>query len=258
MSGSLDSVSGNRAQKFAAVDDAVRYGQQMQIEKDQNQVDLFGGGTEDTLIKTPTLQQLNDWAEKESLDKEKEVLGLYVSGHPLLEHAEDLEEFTSISFEVGHELSKKDTVIVGGMITRIIRRFDRRNREMAFFDLDCLGGHVEIVAFSDCYKSYVNLIDDGNEIFVKGKPSENTDFSDLKIIGEEIIPVDRVRNHLSQRLNIKFPAGETEPEDVDELMEIAKGYPGNCRLVFHLPATGSPRPMKVMAHNIMILSLIHI
>ncbi len=86
----------------------------------------------------------------------------------------------------------------------------------------------------------------------QGKPSENTDFSDLKIIGEEIIPVDRVRNHLSQRLNIKFPAGETEPEDVDELMEIAKGYPGNCRLVFHLPNTGSPRPMKVMAHNIMI------
>ena len=252
MSGSLDSVSGNRAQKFSAVDDAVRYGQQMQSEKDRNQVDLFGGGAEDVLIKTPTFQQMDDWTEKEALDKEKEVLGLYVSGHPLLEHAEDLEEFTSISFEVGQELSKKDTVIVGGMITRIVRRFDRRNREMAFFDLDCLGGHVEIVAFSDCYKSYVNLIDEGNVIFVKGKPSENTDYSDLKIIGEEIIPVDRVRNRLSQRLNIKFPAGEIEPEDVDELMEIAKGYPGNCRLVFHLPNTGSPHPMKVMAHNIMI------
>ena len=194
----------------------------------------------------------SDWDEKESLEKEKEVLGIYVSGHPLLEHAEDLEEFTSISFEVGQELSKKDTVIVGGMITIIVRRFDRRNREMAFFDLDCLGGHVEIVAFSDCYKSYGNLIDDGNVIFVKGKPSDNTDFSDLKIIGEEIISVDRVRNHLSQRLNIKFPSGETEPEDVDKFMEIAKGYPGNCRLVFHLPTTGSSRPMKVMAHNIMI------
>ena len=91
-----------------------------------------------------------------------------------------------------------------------------------------------------------------NKLSYKVLISENTDFSDLKIIGEEIIPVDRVRNHLSQRLNIKFPAGETEPEDVDELMEIAKGYPGNCRLVFHLPNNGSPRPMKVMAHNIMI------
>jgi DNA polymerase-3 subunit alpha len=152
MSGTLDSVEGNRAQKFAAVDEAIRYGQQMQSEKDRNQVDLFGGGgQEDELIKTPGLQQLSEWQEKESLQKEKEVLGLYVSGHPLLEHAEDLEEFTSVTFGEKQEFSKKDTIVVGGMITRIVKRFDRRNREMAFFDLDCLGGHAEVIAFSDCF-----------------------------------------------------------------------------------------------------------
>jgi DNA polymerase-3 subunit alpha len=193
-----------------------------------------------------------DWKEKESLEKEKEVLGLYVTGHPLLEHAEDLEEFTSITFGEEQEFSKKDTIVIGGMVTRIVKRFDRRNREMAFFDLDCLGGHAEVIAFSDCFKSYGNLIEEGNVVFVKGKPSENTDFSDIKIMGDEIITVDRVRDRLSQRLNIKFPQGETTPEDVDELMTIAKQYPGECRLVFHLPNNGSPRPMKVMAHNIKI------
>jgi DNA polymerase-3 subunit alpha len=123
---------------------------------------------------------------------------------------------------------------------------------MAFFDLDCLGGHAEVIAFSDCFKSYGHLIEEGNVVFVKGKPSDGTDFSDLKIMGDEIIPVDRVRDRLSQRLNIKFPSGETKPEDVDELMRMAKQYPGECRLVFHLPNNGSPRPMKVMAHNIKI------
>jgi DNA polymerase-3 subunit alpha len=253
MSGAMDSVEGSRAQKFTAVDEAVRYGQQMQSERDRNQVDLFGGGgQDDELIKTPDLQLMSDWSEKDSLDKEKEVLGLYVTGHPLLEHAEDLEEFTSVSFEENQEFSKKDTIIVGGMITRIVRRYDRRNREMAFFDMDCLGGHAEVIAFSDCFKSYSNLIEEGNVVFVKGKPSDGTDFSDLKIMGDEIIPVDRVRDRLSQRLNIKFPKGEIRPEDVDELMTMAKRYPGECRLVFHLPNNGSPRPMKVMAHNIKI------
>ena len=253
MSGTMDSVEGNRAQKFAAVDAAIKYGQQMQSEKDRNQVDLFGGsGQDDELIRTPDLQQMADWQEKESLDKEKEVLGLYVSGHPLLEHAEDLEEFTSVTFGEDQEFSKKDTIVVGGMITRIVERFDRRNRKMAFFDLDCLGGHAEVIAFSDCFKSYGDLIEEGNVVFVKGKPSDNTDFSDLKIMGDEIIPVDRVRDRLSQRLNIKFPSGETKPEDVDELMTMAKQYPGECRLVFHLLNNGSPRPMKVMAHNIKI------
>ena len=253
MSGTMDSVEGNRAQKFSAVDEAIRYGQQMQSEKDRNQVDLFGGGgQDDELIKTPDLQKMADWKEKESLEKEKEVLGLYVTGHPLLEHAEDLEEFTSITFGEEQEFSKKDTIVIGGMVTRIVKRFDRRNREMAFFDLDCLGGHAEVIAFSDCFKSYGNLIEEGNVVFVKGKPSENTDFSDIKIMGDEIITVDRVRDRLSQRLNIKFPQGETTPEEVDELMTIAKQYPGECRLVFHLPNNGSPRPMKVMAHNIKI------
>jgi len=253
VSGSLDGLEGNRAQNLDAVDNAIKYGQKMQQENDKNQVDLFGiGDAKDQLIKTPMLGNIEEWSEKESLSREMEVLGLYVSGHPLLEHADDLEEFTTVSFEEGQELSKKDTVFVGGMITKIVRRYDRRNREMAFFDMDCLGGHAEIVVFSDCYKSYGNLIDDGNVVFVKGKPSETSDFSDLKILSDEIISVENVRDRLSQRLNIKFPSGEVDPDDIDELMNFSKSNPGNCKLLFHLPNADSPRPLKVLAHNVSV------
>ena len=253
VSGSLDGLEGNRAQNLDAVDNAIKYGQKMQQENDKNQVDLFGiGDAKDQLIKTPMLGNIEEWSEKESLSREMEVLGLYVSGHPLLEHADDLEEFTTVSFEEGQELSKKDTVFVGGMITKIVRRYDRRNREMAFFDMDCLGGHAEIVVFSDCYKSYGNLIDDGNVVFVKGKPSETSDFSDLKILSDEIISVENVRERLSQRLNIKFPSGEVDPDDIDELMNFSKSNPGNCKLLFHLPNADSPRPLKVLAHNVSV------
>jgi DNA polymerase-3 subunit alpha len=253
VSGSLDGLEGNRAQNLDAVDNAIKYGQKMHQENDKNQVDLFGiGDAKDQLIKTPVLGNIEEWSEKESLSREMEVLGLYVSGHPLLEHADDLEEFTTVSFEEGQELSKKDTVFVGGMITKIVRRYDRRNREMAFFDMDCLGGHAEIVVFSDCYRSYGNLIDDGNVVFVKGKPSETSDFSDLKILSDEIISVENVRDRLSQRLNIKFPSGEVDPDDIDELMNFSKSNPGNCKLLFHLPNADSPRPLKVLAHNVSV------
>jgi len=252
-SGSLDSLEGNRAQKYEAVDGAIKYGQKMQVEKDKNQVDLFGLGEEQSsLIKTPTLNEMQDWSEKESLEKEMEVLGLYVSGHPLLEHAEDLEEFTTVSFEEGQDLSKNDTICVGGMITKIVRRYDRRNREMAFFDMDCLGGHAEIVVFSDCYQSYSRLIEEGSVVFIKGKPSEGSDFSDLKILADEIISVQNVRDRLSQCLIIKFSSGKVEPNDVDILMDIAKENPGSCKLIFHLPNPGSRRPLKVLAHNIKV------
>ena len=252
-SGSMDGLEGSRAQNFDAVDIAIKYGQKMQQETDKNQVDLFGGGDmKDELIKIPVLGNTEEWSEKEALSKEMEVLGLYVSGHPLLEHADDLEEFTTVSFEEGQELSKNDTVFVGGMITKIVRRYDKRNREMAFFDLDCLGGHAEIVVFSDCYKSYGNLIEEGSVVFVKGKPSDTSDFSDLKILSDEIISVENVRDRLSQCLNIKFVSGKVETSDIDELMNISKSNPGSCKLLFHLPNPDSPRPLKVLAHNVSV------
>ena len=99
-----------------------------------NQVDMFGNLSEkDNLIKVPLLMDLENWDEKESLDKEKEVLGFYISGHPLLKYSEDLEEFSSFSFDEKDEISKKDLIIIGGMITRVVKKFDRRNREMGFF-----------------------------------------------------------------------------------------------------------------------------
>ena len=162
------------------------------------------------------------------------------------------DRFTTVSFEEGQEISKKDTVLVGGMITKIVRRYDKRNREMAFFDLDCLGGHAEIVIFSDCYKSYGNLIDDGKVVFVRGKPSETSDFSDLKILSDEIISVENVRDRLSQCLNIKFAIGKVETSDIDDLMAISKSNPGGCKLLFHLPNPDSPKPLKVLAHNVSV------
>ena len=255
ISGSMDSFNGNRAQNFAAVDDAIKYGQRMQSETNRDQVDLFGGKDEqDSLIKIPSLQMISDWTEKESLKKELEVLGIYVSGHPLLEHSEDLEEFSTIVFEEGQNISKNDVITIGGMITKVVKRFDRRNREMAFFEMDCLGGSAEIVTFSDCYASYGSLVEEGNVVFVRGKPSETSDFSDLKIISTEIISVERVRDRLSQKINIQFPPGETNSNDIDDLMIICKENRGSCKIIFHLPNQGSSRPLKILAHNISVSS----
>ena len=117
------------------------------------------------------------------------------------------ETYETVAFEEGQTLSKNDNICVGGMITKVVRRYDRRNREMAFLDMDCLGGRAEIVVFSDCYESHGRLINEQDVVFVKGKPSEGSDFSDLKILADEIISVENVRDRLSQCLNIKFTSG---------------------------------------------------
>ena len=254
-SGSMDSISGTRSQNFDAIDIAIRYGQQLQNTGNKNQVDLFSNGSgKNSLIKTPELRIVDDWEEKKSLVYEKEVLGLYVSGHPLLEHSEDLEEFTSIDFSDSLFLKKNDIITVGGMITKITKKYDRRNRAMAFFEMDCIGGHVEVIAFSDCFAQYENLIEEDGVVFVQGKMADDTNFSDLKVMADRIVSIENAREYLSRKLIISFNSQNMYPEDIEDLYEFSQKYPGDCNLVFHLPnpKSGINKPIAVLAHNIKV------
>jgi len=255
-SGSMDSISGTRSQNFDAIDTAIKYGQQLQNSGDKDQVDLFSNGSDkDPLIKIPELRNIEDWEEKKSLVFEKEVLGLYVSGHPLLEHSEDLEEFTSIDFSDSLlYLKKSEIVTVGGMVTKITKKYDRRNRAMAFFEMDCIGGHVEVIAFSDCFAMYENLIEEDQVIFVNGKMADDTNFSDLKVMAEKIVSIENAREYFSRKLVISFKSQDIDPEDIEDLYEFSRKYPGDCNLIFHLPNPNPviSKPISVLAHNIKV------
>ena len=254
-SGAMDSLSGSRAQKFDAIDTAIKYGQQLQNSGNKNQVDLFSIGDEQSsLIKIPELKDIEDWDEKRSLLFEKEVLGMYVSGHPLLEHADEIEEFTSVDFSDSLSLKKNEVVTVGGMVTKITKKYDRRNRAMAFFEMDCFGGTVEVIAFSDCFEKYENLIEEDAVIFINGKMADDTNFSDLKVMADKIVSVENAREYFSRKLIINLSSQNVSPEDIDDLYEFSRRFPGDCNLLFHLsnPNPALTKPVTVLAHNIKI------
>ncbi len=118
MAGAMDSLAGTRAAKFKAVDDALKYGQQVHQQGNKNQFDLFGNGDngQSKLIREPVLGQEDEWPEQERLDKEKEVTGLYMSGHPLLKYAEELEELSTFDFTEKVNTGDNDMVRIGGII----------------------------------------------------------------------------------------------------------------------------------------------
>ena len=254
-SGAMDSLSGSRAQNFDAIDTAIKYGQQLQNSGNKNQVDLFSvADNQNSLIKTPELKEIEEWDEKKSLSFEKEVLGMYVSGHPLLEHADEIEEFTSVDFSDDLMLKKNEIVTVGGMVTKITKKYDRRNRAMAFFEMDCFGGTVEVIAFSDCFEKYENLIDEDAVIFINGKMADDTNFSDLKVMADKIVSVENAREYFSRKLIINLAAQNVSPDDIEDLYEFARRFPGDCNLLFHLsnPNPSLSKPVTVLAHNIKV------
>ena len=95
----------------------------------------------------------------------------------ILQTRQDIDECGLLVPLVGH---------VGGMVTKITKKYDRRNRAMAFFEMDCFGGTVEVIAFSDCFEKYENLIEEDAVIFINGKMADDTNFSDLKVMADKI------------------------------------------------------------------------
>jgi DNA polymerase-3 subunit alpha len=201
----------------------------------------------------PELVNAENWTDSVSLQKEKEVLGLYISGHPLLKHAEDLEEFSNFDFTENVEALKIETVRIGGSIQEFRLHFDRKNNQMAFFKLECLGGQAEILVFSSVFDKYKDLLDNDEIIFVSGRPTDTSDFSDLKIIADEIVALDKARDYYAKHVNIKFEPDEMIPDDVDAIYALAQKYHGSSGLLFHIAVNGG-KDQRIFAHNIRVSS----
>ncbi len=252
MSGSMDGLEGNRAQRYAAIEIALKYGQTIQENKAKNQVDLFGSSSnngQDISI-VPTLSMAEEWPESQLLENEKEVLGIYLSGHPLLKFAEDLEEFSNFDFSENIANENIEKIRVGGTISDVKMHFDRKNNQMAFFNLDCLGGRAEILVFSDTFAKYKDLIVNDNVVFISGRPTDETDFSDLKLIAEEIVTVTKAREIYSKNVNIHIEPSQMSPTDIDVLLEMAKDNKGSCGLMFHIDSQRGKK--RIFAHNVRV------
>ena len=219
-----------------------------------NPFHLFGAGDSENSSDSmaPTLSNIEEWPESKMLENEKEVLGLYLSGHPLLKYADDLEEYSNYDFTDKINYSDQDKIRIGGAITDLKLHFDKKNNQMAFFKLDCLGGQAEILAFSSVFSKYKDLIKSDSVVFIKGKQTDETDFSDLKLIAEEIVTVKNAKEIYSKNVNIRVDLKDTSL-DITKISKLAKSHNGSCGLMFHM-ASASGKTQRIFAHNIKVAS----
>ncbi|GIR13727.1 MAG: DNA-directed DNA polymerase [Cryomorphaceae bacterium] len=224
LAGAFDSLNKNRAQLFEAVDLAINYGNQADKQSNKNQINLFGDQEE--LIKVPDLPIIEDWENQEKLSKEKEVLGIYVSGNPLIKYADTIEELSNYDFSEERILKENSVVKIGGAITNFKLHFDKKNQQMAFFNLDCLGGQAEAIIFHDAFDKYKEIIKDNNIVFLVGHTSTQNDFADLKLIVDEVVPINHAKKVLKlNEVNIRLPKNSSKDlmNDIVELANQNKG-----------------------------------
>ncbi len=172
------------------------------------------------------LPKVGEYEKENKLAFEKEVLGVYLTGHPLEDYEEKWKKSisrTTLDFQIDDETGRSRVrdgakEIVGGMITNKTIKYTRNNKTMAFLTIEDLMGTVEVVVFPRDYERNQNYLNEDSKVFVKGRVSEEDD-APSKLICETIIPFEQTKTELWIQYGDKLEYGEDEPHLFDMLGE---------------------------------------
>ncbi|MGB7859966.1 MAG: DNA polymerase III subunit alpha [Acidimicrobiia bacterium] len=213
--------------------------------EEMGQYSLFAGDdstAEQTEIEVPDLS----WPQKTRLAFEKEMLGLYVSDHPLLSMGAALAAATSTSIAELVDLTDRASLTVGGIVGAITRRWTKSGDPMLFFQLEDLQGSVECIAFPRTVHDYGPFIVEDSVLVISGNLDHRGD--DVKVVAREIKEL-QVRDDSSVRL--AAPAGRLTPEVVNRLKAILKNHPGSASVFLHMTDNGDTKVLRLSdAHKV--------
>jgi DNA polymerase-3 subunit alpha len=244
--GALDELEGTRAQNFAGIETAISFAQKFQNQaQNKTQISLFEimseSGTESSdsqFMTYPTLPEVDDWVLQETLQREKDLLGFYISGHPLDKYQRETELFTTLNWNKPETFNPGAEVQAGAILTGIRTHLDRKGNIMAFISLEDRFNSFEGVVFSSVYEKYNNYITKGELVFLKGKVSESEEKT-FTMLCDEIIPLPEVRNRLSNGLQLSIDPKELKEERINQLHRLIQKYPGNIPVFFEMRPNGN-------------------
>ena len=238
--GALDSLGGNRQQyiqAYASIMDSVAQSNKTMM---TGQMSLFDFVDEDQKesfqVKLPNV---GEYPKELLLSFEKDVLGVYISGHPLEEYEERWKKnITAVTtdFMLDEETNRTrvhdgESVIIGGMITAKTIKYTKNNRVMAFLQVEDLVGSVEVVVFPNVYEKNAAELGEEAKVFISGHVNAEDDKAS-KLICDRIIPFDAGKRELW----IQFPDKETCLAREKELLELLADSDGNDGVILFAAA----------------------
>lgn len=236
--GALDCLEGTRKQKmcaYAGILDGISQEKKVTMTGQMSLFD-FAGEEEKEELETK-LPEVGEYDKEMILGFEKEVLGVYISGHPLEDYISVMEknitrttaDFIVAEGETAPKVKDNETVVVGGMIVDKVVKTTRTNSLMAFITLEDLMGTVEIIVFPKDYEKYRSLLETDRKVFVKGRITVEED-KPAKMICQKIVPFDEV----PQQLWLQFTNREAYRNIEESLFALLGKYDGQDTVIIYL------------------------
>ncbi len=248
--GAFDFFSMPRAQMFVALDTLLEFASRTQKEKAKGQMSFFDSGLSENGFKNTVnnIPQIKEWPEPQLLAFEKEMLGFYVTGHPLARYAHELKRFTSSSTANLHEYEDGSEIKIVGLIAKIKQTVTRAKQEkMAILKLEDLEGIVEVLVFPAAFQKSARYIQPSTVVLVKGRLDRREDTP--KIVANDLFPMDEVYKLISS-VNINL-SGIRE-NLFETLKELLTRYPGRIPIYMHLDTPAKSRVHLVVGEGLYV------
>lgn len=225
--GAFDSTGAKRSQLMAVIEDAIEYGQFVHKKRSDPQLGLFGDSSKpESQISHSPLPEIAEWDEKQRLLLEKEILGFYITGHPLKGFEEILEKFATTDSLCLEDKKGGETIRMGGIVRSIKVIKNKRDELMAFVTLEDMNGSVEITVFSNIYGEVSNLLTVDSEIMVQGEIQK--DEKGVKILAETIVPLEKAEETWTATLHINLDLSVIQRETLQKLRDVLGRNSGAC------------------------------
>ena len=237
--GAFDSLGHTRKGLLLAFEQIVDAVAERRRNEEMGQFSLFGGADDTSDVHRVEIPS-DEWSQKIKLGFEKEMLGLYISDHPLLEVAAAMRTQLSCAIPGLWELEDGAQVTVGGLVAGITRRYTRKGEPMLFFQLEDLEGSVEVVAFPSTVAQVGPLIQEDAALIVSGRLDHRGD--DVKVVAREVKEV-QARSDESVRLTV--PAARLSSDLVRQLKEVLSRHPGTSPVFLHMTSDNGHKVLKL-------------
>lgn len=235
--GALDCLGAKRSQLMAMIDRAVQHAASSAADKKSGQKSLFAMFDEPAAeTATVAMPDIPEWEERDRLAYEKEVLGFYLTSHPLSEHQDKIAEYCSYRTSQLGELKDRSEVWIGGMISSVKISHVKKARnedeptKYANFDLEDMEGMVRCIMWPNEYATSAMSVVSEAVVAARGTVDRRGGGDEINLIVKEVVPLAQLDTRCARRVTIRVDEKRHGLSRLKQVRELARIHAGNCPL----------------------------
>ncbi len=231
------------------IENAIKHGQTHQSQQNANQNSLFGG-TEAALPEDPKIPVSEPWTDLEQLQKEKEMVGVYISGHPLDAYKLEIQTFTDVGLESLEPVQGR-TVRFAGIISSAQTRFAKSGDKYCRFTIEDYTGSMEFMLFKEDYLNFGKYVEHpGNMVHITGTYELPwRDATDLRFKIKGISLLSEVKEKFSKQLHIHFNASQVNDAFIEQMDELFAEHTGELDLRVTISDDSLEKPISFLSRK---------